>query len=220
MRNRGEKERKRKKRIKEETAREGKTIGNRGGKKVTKKKKVGECRRWKIERKREKRGEKRRKGDIQISLSSTHRVRTSALCKSTHNHTILGVLHSLLRRRFTRVPLTTAENDVEETFVWQLARRRRRRDVFRIRKPAFPLSVNDESAGVSRNFEESSSILEINNPTQRCVHVRYTSLETIIIYDSSLVHFLFFFLFFFKFPLFRKKKRIIAYLRKCLSNRE
>lgn len=32
-------------------------------------------------------------------------------------------------------PFTAAENNVAETFVWQLARRRRRRYVFRIRKP-------------------------------------------------------------------------------------
>lgn len=63
-----------------------------------------------------------------------------------------------------RVPLSAAENDIEETFVWQLARRRRRRDVFRIRKAMSLLSENDESAGVSRNFEESSILSRNERP--------------------------------------------------------
>lgn len=73
--------------------------------------------------------EKRRGGKRDIQFSFFDIVRARA-----HRRTILHASTLPSFARFTRVPLSAAENDVEETFVWQLARRRRRRDVFRIRK--------------------------------------------------------------------------------------
>lgn len=79
------------------------------------------------------RGRERREGEEEreaYSFSFFDIVRARA-----HRRTILHASTLPSFARFTRVPLSAAENDVEETFVWQLARRRRRRDVFRIRKP-------------------------------------------------------------------------------------
>lgn len=161
---------------------EGKIMANRSGKKKKEKREksvnVGGGK-WNRERKRETREEE--KEAYIFSFFDIVRARA-------HRRTILHASTLPSFARFTRVPLSAAENDVEETFVWQLARRRRRRDVFRIRKPVCLYSRTTTNPLFPSHEISRNPPFPPPEKSERCGScIPLEPLETNSIYDSTIV---------------------------------
>lgn len=157
-------------------------MANRSGKKKKEKREksvnVGGGK-WNRERKRETREEE--KEAYIFSFFDIVRARA-------HRRTILHASTLPSFARFTRVPLSAAENDVEETFVWQLARRRRRRDVFRIRKPVCLYSRTTTNPLFPSHEISRNPPFPPPEKSERCGScIPLEPLEINSIYDSTIV---------------------------------